>query len=188
MSYEMRADHAEHAVRNVEQFFGELPPNWSLRVADVHTHDGVAEPVDRVVLDMLAPWEQLDPVAKSLVPGGVLVGYVATTTQLSRLVEDLREQRCWTEPQAWESPDPALARRRARGAPRAPHAGPHRFPAAPPGGSPTGWCHPGRSGVRRVGDIRRSRSAETRLSWNGRTLHASRCRPDEGRTHYEQRH
>ena len=102
LSYEVRADHAEHAVRNVEQFYGELPPNWSLRVADVHTHDGVAEPVDRVVLDMLAPWEQLDPIAKSLVPGGVLVGYVATTTQLSRLVEDLREQRCWTEPQAWE--------------------------------------------------------------------------------------
>ena len=35
-------------------------------------------------------------------PGGVLVGYVATTTQLSRLVEDLRAQQCWTEPQAWE--------------------------------------------------------------------------------------
>jgi tRNA (adenine57-N1/adenine58-N1)-methyltransferase len=51
---------------------------------------------------MLAPWEQLDTVAKSLIPGGVLVGYVATTTQLSRLVEDLREQQCWTEPQAWE--------------------------------------------------------------------------------------
>ena len=44
-----------------------------------------------------------DTVAAALVPGGVLVGYVATTTQLSRLVEALREQRCWTEPQAWES-------------------------------------------------------------------------------------
>jgi tRNA (adenine57-N1/adenine58-N1)-methyltransferase len=54
------------------------------------------------VLDMLAPWEQLGTVAATLVPGGVLVGYVATTTQLSRLVEDLREQKCWTEPQAWE--------------------------------------------------------------------------------------
>ena len=39
---------------------------------------------------------------RRLLPGGVLVGYVATTTQLSRLVEDLREQQCWTEPQAWE--------------------------------------------------------------------------------------
>ncbi|HVH22459.1 MAG TPA: tRNA (adenine-N1)-methyltransferase [Pseudonocardia sp.] len=102
LSYEVRADHAEHAERNVCGFFGARPLNWTLKVADVHTHDGAAEPVDRAVLDMLAPWEQLDTVAAALIPGGVLVGYVATTTQLSRLVEDLRTQQCWTEPQAWE--------------------------------------------------------------------------------------
>jgi tRNA (adenine57-N1/adenine58-N1)-methyltransferase len=102
LSYEIRDDHAQHARRNVEVFYGEEPPNWTLRVADLHTHDGAAEPVDRVILDMLAPWEQLSTVATALIPGGVLVGYVATTTQLSRLVEDLREQQCWTEPQAWE--------------------------------------------------------------------------------------
>jgi tRNA (adenine57-N1/adenine58-N1)-methyltransferase len=102
VSYEIRADHAEHAERNVRQFFGDSPPNWTLKVADLHTHDGEAEPVDRAVLDMLAPWEHLETVAKALIPGGVLVGYVATTTQLSRLVEDLRVQQCWTEPQAWE--------------------------------------------------------------------------------------
>lgn len=102
VSYEVRDDHAEHAERNVRRFFGGSPPNWTLKVADVHTHDGSAEPVDRAVLDMVAPWEQLDTVAEALIPGGVLVGYVAATTQLSRLVEDLREQQCWTEPQAWE--------------------------------------------------------------------------------------
>jgi tRNA (adenine57-N1/adenine58-N1)-methyltransferase len=102
VSYEIRADHAEHAERNVRQFFGDSPPNWTLKVADLHTHDGEAEPVDRAVLDMLAPWEHLETVAKAVIPGGVLVGYVATTTQLSRLVEDLRVQQCWTEPQAWE--------------------------------------------------------------------------------------
>jgi tRNA (adenine57-N1/adenine58-N1)-methyltransferase catalytic subunit len=102
ISYEVRADHAEHAERNVRQFFGDLPPNWALRVADLRTHDAAAEQVDRIVLDMLAPWEHLATVAAALVPGGVLVGYVATTTQLSRLVEDLRGQQCWTEPQAWE--------------------------------------------------------------------------------------
>jgi tRNA (adenine57-N1/adenine58-N1)-methyltransferase len=102
VSYEVRADHAEHAERNVRTFFGTPPLNWTLKVADVHTHPAAAEPVDRVVLDMLAPWEQLDTVAAALIPGGVLVGYVATTTQLSRLVEDLRSQQCWTEPQAWE--------------------------------------------------------------------------------------
>ena len=52
---------------------------------------------------MLAPWEVLDAVAKALVAGGVLMIYVATVTQLSRAVEALREQQCWTEPRAWES-------------------------------------------------------------------------------------
>ena len=59
--------------------------------------------VDRVVLDMLAPWECLPTVKDVLVPGGVLVVYVATTTQLSDVVEGLRRQQCWTEPRAWES-------------------------------------------------------------------------------------
>lgn len=45
----------------------------------------------------------LDTVASALVAGGVLMIYVATVTQLSRAVEALREQQCWTEPRAWES-------------------------------------------------------------------------------------
>ncbi|MGW0249648.1 tRNA (adenine-N1)-methyltransferase [Nocardia goodfellowii] len=101
ISYEIRDDHAEHAIRNVETFFGERPANWSLTVADVANYDG--EPVDRVVLDMLAPWDALPAVAKALVPGGVLIVYVATVTQLSKVVEALREQECWTEPRSWES-------------------------------------------------------------------------------------
>ncbi|WP_109527136.1 MULTISPECIES: tRNA (adenine-N1)-methyltransferase [Nocardia] len=101
ISYEIRDDHAEHAVRNVETFFGERPANWSLTVGDVADYDG--EPVDRAVLDMLAPWDALPAVAKALVPGGVLIVYVATVTQLSRIVEALREQECWTEPRSWES-------------------------------------------------------------------------------------
>jgi len=104
VSYEIRADHAEHAERNVSRFFGGIPPHWSLTVADLAAHAAVEDgQVDRVVLDMLAPWEHLGTVADALVPGGVLVGYVATTTQLSRLTEALREQQCWTEPEAWES-------------------------------------------------------------------------------------
>jgi len=99
-SYEIRDDHAEHAERNVVKFFGEKPANWSLTVADLASHQGE---VDRVVLDMLAPWEQLPNVAAHLVPGGVLTVYVATVTQLSRVTESLREQQCWTEPESWET-------------------------------------------------------------------------------------
>lgn len=105
ISYEVRQDHADHAVRNVETFFGERPGNWDLTVADVASFDPATAGgrVDRVVLDMLAPWDALPTVAASLVPGGVLIVYVATVTQLSRVVEALREQECWTEPRAWES-------------------------------------------------------------------------------------
>ncbi|OLR93419.1 tRNA (adenine-N1)-methyltransferase [Actinokineospora bangkokensis] len=99
-SYEIRQDHLEHAERNVRQFYGEHPANWTLTLGDLADHEG---DVDRVILDMVAPWEVLGTVKRSLIPGGVLVVYVATTTQLSRVHEALREQECWTEPQAWET-------------------------------------------------------------------------------------
>ncbi|WP_405165133.1 tRNA (adenine-N1)-methyltransferase [Nocardia sp. NBC_01499] len=101
ISYEIRQDHADHAIRNVETFYGERPANWSLTIGDVADYAG--ESVDRAVLDMLAPWDALPSVAKALVPGGVLIIYVATVTQLSKVVEALREQECWTEPRSWES-------------------------------------------------------------------------------------
>ena len=100
-SYEVREDHAEHALRNVTTFFGAAPDNWELVTADLVDYAGPE--VDRVVLDMLAPWEVLGRVAEVLVAGGVLMIYVATVTQLSKTVEALREQQCWTEPRAWES-------------------------------------------------------------------------------------
>jgi tRNA (adenine57-N1/adenine58-N1)-methyltransferase len=102
LSYEVRDDHAEVAVRNVQAFFGERPANWELRLADAATHRP-DEPVDRIVLDMLSPWDVLPAMAAALSPGGVLLGYVATTTQLSRLVEALREHTGFTEPHAWET-------------------------------------------------------------------------------------
>ncbi|MYR05622.1 SAM-dependent methyltransferase [Gordonia sp. SID5947] len=106
-SYEIRDDHAEHAVRNVETFFAGRPPNWDLVIDDL-AHLDTSEVsangcFDRVVLDMLAPWEPLDVVRDAMTPGGVLIVYVATVTQLSRVMEAIREQECWTEPRAWES-------------------------------------------------------------------------------------
>lgn len=103
ISYEVRDDHAEHARRNVVTFFGAQPDNWRLVIADLGGTDLPDASVDRAVLDMLAPWEVLDAVARVLVPGGVLIVYVATVTQLSTAVEALRAQQCWTEPRAWET-------------------------------------------------------------------------------------
>ena len=101
-SYERREDFADVARGNVGAFFGEVPANWDLRLGDLTDHPA-EEVVDRVVLDMLEPWAVLPTVAAALRPGGVLVGYVATTTQLSTYVEALRAQGVWTEPHAWES-------------------------------------------------------------------------------------
>lgn len=103
ISYEIRDDHAEHARRNVDTFFGQTPDNWRLLIGDLAESDLPEASIDRVVLDMLAPWDVLETVARLLIPGGVLMVYVATVTQLSKTVETLREQQCWTEPRAWES-------------------------------------------------------------------------------------
>jgi tRNA (adenine57-N1/adenine58-N1)-methyltransferase len=105
-SYERRADFAEVARKNVERFFGTEPDGptsrWRLVVGDfVDCLDETD--VDRVILDMLAPWECVDAAAKALTPGGVICCYVATTTQLSRTVETLREHGSFTEPHAWET-------------------------------------------------------------------------------------
>lgn len=101
-SYERRSDFAEIAERNVATFFGARPDSWVLTVGDLV--EVVADtPVDRAVLDMLAPWECIDAVAGVLRPGGVLCLYVATTTQLSTSVEALRSHGGFTEPAASET-------------------------------------------------------------------------------------
>lgn len=101
-SFERREDFAKVARANVERFFGGPHPAWSVTVGDLQVVCTETD-ADRVVLDMLAPWETLDTVAQALRPGGVVCCYVATTTQLSRTVEALREHGSFTEPQSWES-------------------------------------------------------------------------------------
>jgi tRNA (adenine57-N1/adenine58-N1)-methyltransferase len=101
-SYERREDFAEIARRNVTAFFGREHPAWDLRVGDL-VETLAAEPVDRVVLDMLAPWECVEAVAAVLEPGGVICCYVATTPQLSQTVETLRAHAGFTEPESSES-------------------------------------------------------------------------------------
>ena len=103
ISYEQRADHAEHARRNVSVFHRGAPDNWQLIISDLADSELPDGSVDRAVLDMLAPWDVLDAVSRLVTAGGVLVIYVPTVTQLSRAVEAVRAQQCWTEPRSWET-------------------------------------------------------------------------------------
>ena len=105
-SIERREDFAQIARGNVENFFGGPHPAWRLETGDFADVVGqVAQPgtVDRVVLDMLAPWENIAAAAQVLIPGGVYLAYVATTTQLSRVAEDLRADGRFAEPVATET-------------------------------------------------------------------------------------
>jgi tRNA (adenine57-N1/adenine58-N1)-methyltransferase len=130
-SYERRPDFAEIARQNVECYFGGPHPAWQLIVGGLPSDSmhrgsqpggpGEAGPdaaglpsdpgapdqpgtgYDRVVLDMVAPWDYVTTAARSLLAGGLICCYLATTTQLARTVETLRGQGNFDEPAAWES-------------------------------------------------------------------------------------
>ncbi len=105
-SFERREEFAAIARGNVGTFLGAVPDNWSVTVGDlVEELPEAVEPqsIDRVVLDMLAPWECVDEAADALAPGGLIVCYVATVTQLSRTAEALRDTGRFTDPQSSET-------------------------------------------------------------------------------------
>jgi len=106
VSFERREEFADVARANVETYLGETPSTWDVVVGDlVESLPGAVEPgsVDRVVLDMLAPWECIDVAADALTPGGVVLCYVATATQLSRVAEFIRATGLFTDPDASET-------------------------------------------------------------------------------------
>ena len=105
-SFERREEFAEIAEANATAFLGGKPTNWTITVGDfvdalpAAADDGT---VDRIVLDMLAPWECIPPAAAALRPGGVIVCYVATVTQLSRTAEAIRATGQFTAPESSET-------------------------------------------------------------------------------------
>jgi tRNA (adenine57-N1/adenine58-N1)-methyltransferase len=101
-SVERREEFAANATSNIENYFGGRPANWSLAIGSVQDQEFDQE-FDRVILDMLAPWECVEMAARVLRPGGVFMAYVATTTQLSATAEALKDDGHFTEPESFES-------------------------------------------------------------------------------------
>ena len=142
---------------NVAGFFGERPDRWSLTVGDlVDVLDaGEADAADRVVLDMLAPWECVPAVSRALAPGGVVLAYVATVPQLSRFVEALRDDRrlhrAARRPRRWCAAGTSTA------SPCAPTTGwsPTRASSSPPAGSRRGADRAPHAQRRAPKDVRR---------------------------------
>lgn len=101
-SIERRDEFAQNATSNVSHYFDETPTNWRLTIGSLQEHS-FTDQFDRVVLDMLSPWECIDTAAQVLRPGGVLLAYVATTTQLSETAEAIKKDGRFTEPESSES-------------------------------------------------------------------------------------
>ena len=105
-SFERRDEFRQIAKANVATNFGNVPENWDVHLGDLQDQLPLkieAGTADRVVLDMLAPWECVEECATALTPGGLILGYVATVTQLSRFTEELRKCGHFAEPEAFES-------------------------------------------------------------------------------------
>jgi tRNA (adenine57-N1/adenine58-N1)-methyltransferase len=101
-SFERREDFADIAKENVRTYFGTVPTNWHLNIGSVQ-EASTENKYDRVILDMLAPWECISFAAEVLRPGGVFLAYVATTTQLSMTAEAIKEDGHFTEPLSSET-------------------------------------------------------------------------------------
>ena len=103
-SYEAREDFARIAAQNVKAFFGDVPRTWVLKQMRLEDETVTnLEGSDRFILDMLAPWEHVTRAGDSLKPGGLLIVYVATTTQLSRTAESIKGDGRFSEPESFET-------------------------------------------------------------------------------------
>ncbi|KFI67615.1 tRNA (adenine-N1)-methyltransferase [Bifidobacterium magnum] len=102
---ELRPEFAKVAMANATLYFGSRPDWWRLLDGDFDSVAATLEEhwFDRVVLDMLDPWNRLDAAWRVTAPGGVLTCYVTTTTQMDRLCQALHESGRWTEPQVQET-------------------------------------------------------------------------------------
>ncbi len=86
VSYELRDEHRETAIANIEAFFGKVPDLVELRRGELKQVDGTGERYDRAVLDMPEPWGPLPALRSVLEPGGIVCAYLPTTGQVQQLV------------------------------------------------------------------------------------------------------
>jgi tRNA (adenine57-N1/adenine58-N1)-methyltransferase catalytic subunit len=83
IGYEVRADFAAGARANVAAWAG---PDVPYRVEERDVYQGIAErQLDRVVLDLPEPWRALGPIEEALRPGGIVLSYLPSITQVVAL-------------------------------------------------------------------------------------------------------
>ncbi|MCL1599769.1 MAG: tRNA (adenine-N1)-methyltransferase [Actinomycetia bacterium] len=101
VSVDKRQDHAVHAKRLIESFWGGTPPNLDLRIGEVEEIIGDVAP-DRIILDLPEPWHSVAPAVESLAGGGVLASYLPTIPQVQTLREELHQAKIFTDVDTFE--------------------------------------------------------------------------------------
>ncbi len=101
VSIERREDHAAHARRVIERFFGAIPPQLELRIGEVE--DAAAEVAhDRLVLDIPEPWHVLEAGVHGCADGGVATVYVPTVPQVMQTQDAMRRSRRFFDIETFE--------------------------------------------------------------------------------------
>lgn len=96
VSVERREDHAAHARKTLERWFGEIPAHVEMRIGDVAEEVAGVKP-ERIVLDLPEPWHPLEAAARHQPHGGVLCAYLPTVPQVQTLVETARDTGAFAE-------------------------------------------------------------------------------------------
>jgi tRNA (adenine57-N1/adenine58-N1)-methyltransferase catalytic subunit len=101
ITVERRDDHAAHARKTIERWFGEIPETVDMRIGDVT--DLVAEIApERIILDLPEPWHAVEAAARHQPQGGVICSYLPTVPQVQTLVETARATRAFAEIEVME--------------------------------------------------------------------------------------
>ena len=97
-SYERREEFVELALKNIShahQLYGDPGAKHDVRVRDIY-EDGIEESdLDTVVLDVPEPHRAEQSVLEALRPGGNLLCWLPTVTQIYLLVRQLQQEPCW---------------------------------------------------------------------------------------------
>ena len=90
VSVEWRREFSKLALKNITDYFGEVPQNLELLLGDVNTIRLKDRSFDRVFLDLPEPWKCLKNVSRCLVDGGIIVTYSPNISQVQEMVTELK--------------------------------------------------------------------------------------------------
>ena len=100
--FELRDDHANCAVKNIERWRERLEHLLTVKKGDVAEGLKKMSGVDRVFLDMPEPWLAMDAVADALKTGGIVLCYLPTIRQVDQVVMKMLDMPMFSLPDVAE--------------------------------------------------------------------------------------